>query len=113
MLWLLVSTWLPNRARGWRDLLPGAAVPDAALMVIHVLVVFVLFPYLEQKAATYGGLGLAAGLMLALYGSGTHRGGDGALNAELVDQREALEARLADRRAAREAARDATHRLAP
>ena len=55
--------------------------------MIHVLVVFVLFPYLEQKAATYGALGLAAGLMLALYALGYVAAGCAALNAELVEQR--------------------------
>jgi uncharacterized BrkB/YihY/UPF0761 family membrane protein len=56
--------------------------------VIHVLVVLVLFPYLEQKVATYGALGIAAGLMLALYALGYVAAGCAALNAELVEQRE-------------------------
>lgn len=112
-LWLAVSTWLPNRARDWHDLLPGALFLTAALMVIHALVAFVLYPYLREKEETYGGLGLAAGILLALYGIGYAIVVATAVNAELVDRREALEARLADRRAAREAARDATHRLTP
>lgn len=88
VFWLLVSIWLPHRAGGWRSLLPGAAVFGIAVIVIHVLVVFVLFPYLEQKAATYGALGLAAGLMLALYSLGYVVAGSAALNAELAEQRE-------------------------
>ena len=86
--WLLVSLWLPHGEAGWRALLPGAVVFGAAATIIHLLVVLVLFPYLEQKAATYGALGLAAGLMLALYALGYVAAGCAALNAELVEQRE-------------------------
>lgn len=112
-LWLAASTWLPNRARDWRDLVPGAVFLATALMVIHALVALVLFPYLREKQETYGGLGLAAGILLALYGIGYALVVATAVNAELADRRRAREARLADRRVAREAARDATHRLNP
>jgi uncharacterized BrkB/YihY/UPF0761 family membrane protein len=112
-LWLAASRWLPNRASDWRDLVPGAVFLTAALMVIHALVALVLFPYLQGKQETYGGLGLAAGILLALYGIGYALVVATAVNAELVDRRAAREARLAERRAAREAARDEMHRLTP
>ncbi len=92
VLWLLISTWLPNRARDWRDLLPGTLFLTAALIVIHALVAFVFYPYLREKEETYGGLGLAAGILLALYGIGYAIVVATAVNAELVDQREAREA---------------------
>lgn len=63
--------------------------------MIDALVALVLFPYLEQKAETYGGLGLAAGPMLALSGIGWLVTASAALNAELVDRREAREAAAA------------------
>lgn len=91
-LWLLLSQRLPNRADRWTDLLPGAVLVMVGAATIHVLIVLVLFPYLEQKEETYGGLGLAAGLMLALYGIGWLVTASAALNAELVDRREASEA---------------------
>jgi uncharacterized BrkB/YihY/UPF0761 family membrane protein len=86
--WLMVSLWLPHRPARWVDLLPGAIVFGVLVDVIHFLVVYVLYPYLEQKAATYGALGLAAGIMLALYGLGYVIAGTAALNAELADRRE-------------------------
>jgi uncharacterized BrkB/YihY/UPF0761 family membrane protein len=91
-LWLVLSRRMPNRARHWTDLVPGALLIMAGAAVIHALVALVLFPYLEQKAETYGGLGLAAGLMLALYGIGWLVTASAALNAELVDRRQAREA---------------------
>lgn len=89
LLWLVLSHRMPNRASRWADLVPGALLVMVGGAVIHALVVLVLFPYLEQKAATYGGLGLAAGLMLALYGIGWLVTASAALNAELVDRRAA------------------------
>ncbi len=59
-----------------------------AIAAIHALVTLLLFPYLEQKQETYGGLGLAAGIMLALYGVGWAITVAAALNAELVELRE-------------------------
>lgn len=81
--WLVVSTWLPHGQAGWRELVPGAVAFAVGATAIHVLVVLVLFPYLEQKVATYGALGLGAGIMLALYGLGFVAVTAAALNAEL------------------------------
>lgn len=86
-LWLFVSLWLPHRGSSWRDLVPGAVLFGVVLAVIHVLITLLFFPYVEQKQETYGGLGLAAGIMLALYGIGWAVTAAAALNAELVDQR--------------------------
>ena len=87
-LWLGLSTWLPHRGSEWRDLVPGAVLFGVAIGAIHALVTLLLFPYLEQKQETYGGLGLAAGIMLALYGVGWAVTAAAALNAELVELRE-------------------------
>lgn len=86
-VFILLTRWMPNRAAGWRDLIPGAVVLTVAGTVIHAGVAYVLLPYLDQKAETYGGLGLAAGLMLALYALGWAVAMAAALNAELVDRR--------------------------
>lgn len=87
-LWLGFSTWLPHRGSHWQDLVPGAVLLGVAIAAIHALVTLLLFPYLEQKQETYGGLGLAAGIMLALYGLGWAVTVAAALNAELVELRE-------------------------
>lgn len=87
VMWLAASLWLPNQARRWTDLVPGAVLAGLATAVIHSLVVLVLFPYLEQKAATYGALGLSAGIMLALYALGWTVTLSAALNAEALEQR--------------------------
>lgn len=86
-LWLGVSVRLPNRASSWWGLVPGAFFLAVASSVIHALVVLVLFPYLQQKEDTYGALGLAAGIMLALYALGWSIAAAAALDAELADRR--------------------------
>lgn len=91
VLWLLVSTWLPNRARDWHELVPGTVFLAVAMAVIHALIANVLYPYLREKEETYGGLGIAAGVLLALYGIGYAIVVATAVNAELVDRREARE----------------------
>ena len=88
-LYVVAARWLPNRAERWSDLVPGAILFTVALTAIHAVVVLVLFPYLEQKAAAYGSLGLAAGILLALLGVGWAVTLAAALNAELVDRRRA------------------------
>lgn len=87
-VWLGVSVRLPHRESGWRDHVPGAVLMGVAVGVIHALVTLLLFPYLEQKQETYGGLGLAAGIMLALYGLGWAITAAAALNAEVVALRQ-------------------------
>jgi membrane protein len=87
-LWIVVSLRLPHRGSTWTDLLPGALLLSVASGLIHALVVLVLFPYLEQKQDTYGALGLAAGIMLALYALGWSIAAAAALNAELADRRQ-------------------------
>jgi uncharacterized BrkB/YihY/UPF0761 family membrane protein len=101
VLWLLASLWLPHRVRNWQELIPGALFLTVVLTVIHALVVLVMYPYLRGKEETYGGLGLAAGIMLALYGIGYSIVAAAAINAELVDRRDAREAARARRLARR------------
>ncbi len=100
-MWLVVSLWLPHRVCRWRDLVPGAVLFGVVLTLIHVLVTLLFFPYVEQKQETYGGLGLAAGIMLALYGIGWAVTAAAALNAELAERRQ------------RRPAHAAAHTLAP
>ncbi len=86
--WLVISPRLPHRADRWTDFVPGAIVLGAASSVIGFLVVHILVPYLNQKEETYGALGLAAGIMLALYAMGWAITAAAAINAELYDRRD-------------------------
>jgi uncharacterized BrkB/YihY/UPF0761 family membrane protein len=66
-LWLFVTTRLPHRDAGWKDLVPGAILFGVGLEVMIFLAAYLLAPYSLQKQGTYGALGLAAVLLLALY----------------------------------------------
>jgi membrane protein len=66
-LWLLVSLRLPHRSARWTDLLPGAVVFGVGLELLNVVVAYVITPYSLAKQGTYGALGIAAGLLIALY----------------------------------------------
>jgi uncharacterized BrkB/YihY/UPF0761 family membrane protein len=88
--WLLVSTRLPNRARGWIALVPGALVVGVAFAALHAFDAFLLVPWLESRQETYGVLGIAAGILFSLYFLGWAIAGGAALNRVLQDRREAL-----------------------
>jgi uncharacterized BrkB/YihY/UPF0761 family membrane protein len=90
--WLAISMWLPHRADRWQSLLPGAVVVGIALAAIHAFVGIGLVSYLKSKQATYGVLGLAAGLLLTLYVLGFAVAAGAALNAEIVARRSARRA---------------------
>jgi hypothetical protein len=49
----------------WKELVPGALLVGAALIFIGLFNSLVLFPWLSQKQATYGVLGVAAGLLFS------------------------------------------------
>ncbi len=87
-LWIVVTQRLPHRAGRWTELVPGAVFLAVVAGAIHMLVVYIMVPYLNQKEETYGALGLAAGIMLALYASGWAITVAAATNAELHDRRE-------------------------
>ncbi|MGL6279138.1 MAG: hypothetical protein ACRC50_06235 [Gaiella sp.] len=89
VIWLFASWNLPHRARSWRELVPGTIFLFAVLTIIHVLITNVLYPYLREREETYGGLGLAAGIMLALFGMGWAVTAAAGINAELAASRRA------------------------
>jgi uncharacterized BrkB/YihY/UPF0761 family membrane protein len=59
------------------------------LSLVHAFVVLLLYPYLREREATYGGLGIAAGIMFALFVVGWAVSAAAAINAQLADDREA------------------------
>jgi uncharacterized BrkB/YihY/UPF0761 family membrane protein len=64
--WLVLSRELPHREGGWTALLPGAAVVGAGLLVVNVFNIYVTTRLVEDRADTYGALGIAAALLFSL-----------------------------------------------
>jgi uncharacterized BrkB/YihY/UPF0761 family membrane protein len=64
--WLLVSHRLPGGDAGWRALLPGAVVIGAGLLLVNVFNVYVTTRLVENRANTYGVLGIATALLFSL-----------------------------------------------
>jgi uncharacterized BrkB/YihY/UPF0761 family membrane protein len=64
--WLAVSIDLPHRPVGWTRLLPGALVVGIGLLFVNVFNVYVTTRLVENRANTYGTLGVAAALFLSL-----------------------------------------------
>ena len=89
-IWLLASWWLPHRARTVLDLLPGTLFLFVTLSLVHAFIALVLYPYLREKEETYGGLGIAAGIMFALFVIGWAISVAAAINAQLAADRETV-----------------------
>lgn len=66
-LYLLVSTWLPHGEAPWQALLPGSFVFALGLLAMHVLTAYFIVPLASSRQDSYGSLGGAAALLLALY----------------------------------------------
>ena len=87
-LFLALSWWLlPHAARRWTQLLPGALLVGAAVILIGLFNWLVLFPWLSQKEQTYGVLGVAAGLLFGFFLIGRSIELAASLNAVLADRR--------------------------
>jgi len=65
-VWLLVSLQLPGREAGWRALVPGSLLFGAGLLLVNVFNVYVTTRLVENRANTYGVLGVAAALLFSL-----------------------------------------------
>jgi len=86
--WLVVSTELPHRDVRLPALLPGALVMGAGLLVINVFNVYVTTRLVEDRANTYGALGIAAALLFSLVLVGRLVVVSAELNAELDGRHE-------------------------
>ena len=86
-LWLLVSTRLPHRDVGWRELVPGAALFGISVELLQIAAAYVLGPMALSKQGTYGALGIAAALLLGLFVLGRAIVAAAALNATLAERR--------------------------
>jgi len=65
--WLLVSKWLPNRATGWRQLLPGALLVGMGLAAMNTAGTVYLPHRIQHASAMYGTLGVAAAILIWLF----------------------------------------------
>ena len=65
-MWLLVSRRLPGGEAGWLALVPGSLLVGAGLLFVNVFNVYVTTRLVENRANTYGVLGVAAALLFSL-----------------------------------------------
>lgn len=85
--WLVLSWELPRRDVGWIALLPGAAVAGVGLLLVNVFNVYVTTRLVEDRANTYGALGIAAALLFSLVLVGRLMVVSAELNAEVAARR--------------------------
>ncbi len=65
-VWLLVSRRLPGGEAGWLALVPGSLLVGAGLLFVNVVNVYFTTRLVENRANTYGVLGVAAALLFSL-----------------------------------------------
>jgi uncharacterized BrkB/YihY/UPF0761 family membrane protein len=85
--WLLLSRELPHRDVGWTGLLPGTAAVAVGFLFVNVFNVYVTTRLVEDRADTYGALGIAAALLFSLVLVGRVMIVSAELNAELAGRR--------------------------
>lgn len=85
--WLLVSSRLPHRGSGWRELLPGAVLVAVGVHAMYLFTTWFLGPKLASATATYGLLGVVGTVLFWLYIFGRLVIGGATLNASLHDHR--------------------------
>jgi uncharacterized BrkB/YihY/UPF0761 family membrane protein len=64
--WLAVSMHLPHRAVRWTAFVPGAVLFGAGALLINIFNVYVTTRLVEDRANTYGALGIATALLFSL-----------------------------------------------
>jgi len=85
--WLVVSRELPNRGDRWTALVPRAALLGAGLLFVNLFNVYVTTRLVDERADTYGALGIAAALLFSLVLVGRLMVTSAELNASLHDRR--------------------------
>jgi membrane protein len=84
--WLAVSLHLPRRPVRWFKLLPGAVLVGVGLLFVNVFNVYVTTRLVENRANTYGALGIATALLFSLVLVGRLIVVSAELNASLDDR---------------------------
>jgi len=83
--WLAVSLYLPHRPVRWFRLIPGAVLVGVGLLFVNVFNVYVTTRLVENRANTYGALGIATALLFSLVLVGRLIVMSAELNASLDD----------------------------
>jgi uncharacterized BrkB/YihY/UPF0761 family membrane protein len=85
--WLVVSTQLPHRDVRWTAFVPGALLVGAGLLFVNVFNVYVTTRLVEDRAHTYGALGIATALLFSLVLVGRLMVVSAELNAAIDERR--------------------------
>jgi membrane protein len=85
--WLAISIHLPRREARWYELLPGAALFGVGLFFVNVFNIYITTRIVENRANTYGALGIAAALLFSLVLVGRLMVVSPELNAALYERR--------------------------
>jgi uncharacterized BrkB/YihY/UPF0761 family membrane protein len=85
--WLAFARLLPRRDVGWKALVPGTAVVAVGMLFVNAFNVYVTSRLVEDRADTYGALGIATALLFSLYIVGRVIVGSAVLNATLDARR--------------------------
>ena len=85
--WLAVSAQLPHREVRWLRLLPGALLFGVGLVFVNVFNIYVTTRLVENRANTYGALGIATALLFSLVLVGRLMVVSAELNASLDERR--------------------------
>jgi membrane protein len=85
--WLLVEMQLPHRDVPWTALVPGAALFGVGLLLINIFNVYITTRLVQDRADTYGALGVAAALLFSLVLVGRLVVASAVLNVSLHDLR--------------------------
>jgi uncharacterized BrkB/YihY/UPF0761 family membrane protein len=83
---------LPHRATSWTAFIPGAILVYATYALVHVLATLLVVPWVAHKQATYGVLGISAGLLFLMFVFGRVVELAFSMNAILEEQRRATRA---------------------
>jgi uncharacterized BrkB/YihY/UPF0761 family membrane protein len=85
--WLALSLQLPHANVRWQGLIPGSLVFGAGVLLVNVFNVYVTTRLLEDRANTYGALGIATALLFSLVLVGRVIIVSAELNATLAERR--------------------------
>ena len=80
---------LPSRAARWTAFIPGALLVYATYALVHLLATLLVVPWVAHKQATYGVLGISAGLLFMMFVFGRVIELACSLNAVMDEQRKA------------------------
>jgi membrane protein len=89
--WLAVSLQMPHRDARWTALVPGSVLFGVGLLAVNVFNVYVTARLVENRADTYGALGVATALLFSLVLVGRVMVVSAGLNAAFHERRRKTE----------------------